>query len=60
MLKRVLDLKQQLSEAKSHYDTSYNSLMTTVRDVIDKMINDKQYDNSVGASLVEQAYKRLY
>lgn len=50
-------LKQQLSEAKSHYDTSYNSLMTTVRDVIDKMINDKQYDNSVGASLVEQAYK---
>lgn len=50
-------LKQQLSEAKGHYDTSYNSLMTTVRDVIDKMINDKQYDNSVGASLVEQAYK---
>lgn len=50
-------LKQQLSEAKSHYDTSYNSLMTTVRDVIDKMINDKQYDNSIGASLVEQAYK---
>lgn len=50
-------LKQQLSEAKSYYDTSYNSLMTTVRDVIDKMINDKQYDNSVGASLVEQAYK---
>lgn len=50
-------LKQQLSEAKSRYDTSYNSLMTTVRDVIDKMTNDKQYDNSIGASLVEQAYK---
>ena len=50
-------LKQQLSEAKGHYDTSYNSLMTTVRDVIDKMTNDKQYDNSIGASLVEQAYK---
>ena len=50
-------LKQQLSEAKGHYDTSYNSLMTTVRDVIDKMTNDKQYDNNIGASLVEQAYK---
>lgn len=50
-------LKQQLSEAKGHYDTSYNSLMTTVRDVIDKMTNDKQYDNGIGASLVEQAYK---
>ena len=50
-------LKQQLSEAKGHYDTSYNSLMTTVRDIIDKMTNDKQYDNSIGASLVEQAYK---
>ncbi|MFU2417195.1 hypothetical protein [Peptacetobacter sp. AB800] len=50
-------LKQQLSEAKGHYDTSYNSLMTTVRDVIDKMTNDKQYDNSIGANLVEQAYK---
>lgn len=50
-------LKQQLSEAKGHYDTSYNSLMDTVRDVIDKMTNDKQYDNSIGASLVEQAYK---
>ena len=50
-------LKQQLSEAKGHYDTSYNSLMTTVRDVIDKMTNDKQYDNNIGASLVERAYK---
>ena len=50
-------LKQQLAEAKVDYDSSYTSLMDTVKDVINKMTNDKQYDNNIGAELVSNAYK---
>ncbi len=52
-----IGLKEQLAKTKESYDTSYISLIDTVKDVINKMTTDKQYDNNLGASLVEAAYK---